>query len=68
MCEKCVEIDKEIERYRTMLLAIDDELTADRAKELITDLQAHKAALHPEQDVQTIVHEARGSRWNPSYP
>jgi hypothetical protein len=51
MCEKCVEIDKEIERYRTMLLAIDDELTADRAKELITDLQAHKAALHPEQDV-----------------
>jgi hypothetical protein len=51
MCEKCVEIDKKIERYRTILLAINDELTADRAKELIADLLAQKAALHPEQDV-----------------
>ena len=49
MCEKCIEIDKTIERYRRILLSISDHLTVDRTKQLITDLQAQKAALHPEQ-------------------
>jgi hypothetical protein len=49
MCAKCLEIDKTIERYRRILLAIDDKTTIDRAKEMIADLQAQKVALHPGQ-------------------
>jgi hypothetical protein len=47
MCEKCNEIDKTIERYRNVQRTILDQVTVDRAKELISDLQAQKAALHP---------------------
>jgi hypothetical protein len=49
MCDKCVELDKTIERYRRILLSIGDQVTVDRTKELIAELQAKKAALHPEQ-------------------
>jgi hypothetical protein len=49
MCEQCVEIDQMIERYRRITKAINDSLTVERAKELIADLKAKKAALHPEQ-------------------
>jgi len=49
MCDKCTDIDNTIERYRRILLAIGDQLTIDRTKEMIADLQAQKAALHPEQ-------------------
>jgi hypothetical protein len=49
MCDKCVEIDKTIERYRRILLSIGDRVTVDRAKELIAELEAQKIALHPEQ-------------------
>jgi hypothetical protein len=47
MCEKCVEIDKAIERYRRIQRQIGDEVTVDRTKELIADLTDQKAALHP---------------------
>jgi len=49
MCEKCVDIDKAIERYRTIQRSIGDQVTVDRTKELIAELMAQKAALHPEQ-------------------
>jgi hypothetical protein len=49
MCEKCVEIDKTIERYRRILLSIGDQVTVDLTKGLIADLKAKKDALHPEQ-------------------
>jgi hypothetical protein len=49
MCEKCVEIDKKIERYRNILRSIRDEATVDGAEKLIADLEAQKAALHPER-------------------
>ncbi len=48
MCEKCVEIDKKIEHYRLIERSILDQLTVGRAKELIAELEAQKAALHPE--------------------
>ena len=48
MCEQCDEIDKTIERYRKIKLSINDQLTLDRTEELISDLEAKKAALHPE--------------------
>jgi hypothetical protein len=49
MCDKCDELDKKINHYRLILLSIGDQITADRIKVLIGDLQAKKAALHPEQ-------------------
>jgi hypothetical protein len=48
MCEKCVEIDERIKRYRDLLRSIGDQATVDVAKKLIADLKAQKAALHPE--------------------
>ena len=47
MCEKCDEIDRTIERYHGIKERIADHALVDRAKELITKLQAEKAALHP---------------------
>ena len=49
MCEKCREIDKTIERYRRILLAIGDQVTIDRTREAIADLEAQKVVLHPER-------------------
>ena len=49
MCEKCTEIDKKIEHYRKIAFSLYDQLTIDRIKTLIADLEAQKAALHPEQ-------------------
>ena len=48
MCEKCDEIDKTIERYRRIKERILDQAFVVRAKQLIADLEADKAALHPE--------------------
>jgi len=50
MCEKCVEIDKTIERYRNILRSIRDEATVEGTMKLIADLEVRKAALHPERD------------------
>jgi hypothetical protein len=46
MCDKCVELDKKIEHYREITLAIGDELTIERIKALIGDLKAQKTTLH----------------------
>ena len=47
MCEKCVEIDTTIKRYQGIRSRISDQFTVDRIKELIAELEAQKAALHP---------------------
>jgi hypothetical protein len=47
--DKCAKLDKKIEHYQKLLLGIADQLTVDRIKQLIADLQAQKATLHPEQ-------------------
>ena len=49
MCDKCVEHDKKIERYRRGSSSINDQLTIDGLKKLIADLEAQKAALHPDE-------------------
>lgn len=49
MCEKCVEIDKTIENYQQIKRSIMNQLTVDRIKELIAELEAQKAGLHVEQ-------------------
>jgi hypothetical protein len=49
MCEKCVEIDKKIKRYRDVLRSITDQRTVDGAQALIADLVGQQAALHPQR-------------------
>jgi hypothetical protein len=49
MCEKYDEIDKTIERYRRIRERILDQEFVDRAAELIAELEADKAALHPKE-------------------
>ena len=49
MCDKCAELDKKIERYRKLGVAISDRLALDGIKAAIEDLQAQKAGLHPER-------------------
>jgi hypothetical protein len=49
MCEKCAEIDILIGRYRQVKRSISDQLTINRAQNVIAELEGMKAALHPEQ-------------------
>ena len=49
MCEKCVEIDKTIERFRQIKRSISDQLTVERAQKVIADLKDQKAVLHSRQ-------------------
>ena len=50
MCEKCAELDGKIKHYRTLASGLTDQPTLDGIGELITLMQAEKAALHPEQE------------------
>jgi hypothetical protein len=47
MCEKCIEIDTRIARYREVSKFINDRLALDGIKSLIVDLETQKASLHP---------------------
>jgi hypothetical protein len=49
MCDKCVELDKRIERCRRLSSSLADQITIDRIKALIQELQTQKVELHPEQ-------------------
>jgi hypothetical protein len=50
MCDKCEEVNRKIEHYRILMSRIPDQLTNERVQKLIEDMQAEKAALHPERD------------------
>jgi hypothetical protein len=50
MCDKCFEIDKQIDHYRLLASRLSDQLMLDGIKQLIDRTQAEKAALHPEQN------------------
>jgi hypothetical protein len=53
MCEKCVEIDQKIRRYRRIVTAsVSDPLTIKRTDDLIANLEAQKTALHPESETE----------------
>jgi FAD/FMN-containing dehydrogenase len=45
-----VELDETISHYQRISLAITNQLTLDRIKEAVEELEAAKAALHPEQE------------------
>ena len=48
MCDKCTELDKKIEHYEALLSRITDKMTLDGIGELVAELAAERAALHPE--------------------
>jgi flagellar motility protein MotE (MotC chaperone) len=48
MCDKCVELDGKIEHYERISASISDQLTIDRLTELVEQMKAQKAALHPQ--------------------
>jgi hypothetical protein len=50
VCEKCVQLDSKIEHYRVLASRLTDQPLLDGIKELIEQMQAEKAALHPEQE------------------
>ena len=49
MCDACDEFDEKIEHYKKVRSAMTDQLTIERIKALIAELEAQKAALHPER-------------------
>ena len=50
MCDQCVELDKKIEHYKRLGRAVSDQLTLDRIKQLVEQMKALKATLHPEPE------------------
>jgi hypothetical protein len=49
MCDQCVELDNKIERCRRLSSSLTDQITIDRIKALIEELQTQKVELHPQQ-------------------
>ena len=49
MCAKCREIDKRIGHLRSLASRLTDRQALDGIAVLIADLEAQKAALHPDQ-------------------
>jgi hypothetical protein len=48
MCERCIELDSKIEHH-VLASRVTDQPILDGIKDLIEQMQAEKAALHPEQ-------------------
>ena len=47
MCEKCIELDEKIARYKTLATRITDQLTLDGIALLVEQYEAQKRELHP---------------------
>ena len=47
MCEKCVELQEKIDRYRRLRALITDRLTLEAIEGLLKRYEAERAALHP---------------------
>ena len=50
MCDKCIQLDKEIEHYERLASGMADELTLERIRESVQEMRAQKAALHPDEE------------------
>jgi len=50
MCDKCQELDKKIEHYRSVMTRINDRSMNEGVGKLIEEMQAQKAALHFERE------------------
>jgi hypothetical protein len=50
MCDKCIELDKKIEHYERLVSGMVDALTLERIRELVREMTAQNAALHPDEE------------------
>lgn len=50
MCEKCIQFENKIERYREMACRVNDAIATTGIAELVADLVAKKAELHSEDE------------------
>jgi hypothetical protein len=50
MCEKCVEIDEKVARYRALSARLLDRPIVERIKAFVADLLALKLQYYPEQE------------------
>jgi hypothetical protein len=64
MCEECADIDRTIERYQRIQRSISDQLTVDRAKEVVVELEKKKAELH--QSGPASLATVKDSPWDAS--
>ena len=49
MCDTCDQLEEEIVHYRKVATAMTDQLTIERILALVAELEAQKAALHPQK-------------------
>jgi hypothetical protein len=49
ICDRCAELDRKIEHYRKLASGISDRLTIEGIADLMKEMEAQKAQLHPEQ-------------------
>jgi hypothetical protein len=49
MCDKCEQLDKKIEHFRQLAMRIMDPQLSEGIDKLIKEMQAQKAALHPDE-------------------
>jgi hypothetical protein len=47
VCDRCVQIERDLKSYRRMHDMADDKLALSLLAEVIEDLRSEKAALHP---------------------
>ena len=52
MCDKCVELERQIDNFQRLHATTDDRLASALTAEAIGVLQAEKATLHPEDKEQ----------------
>jgi hypothetical protein len=50
MCQQCNDLQVRIDRFRRALAQRFDPLTTERLEAGLADIEAEKAALHPEQE------------------
>jgi len=51
MCEKCIVIDAKIDHYHCLSRFVTDQAALEGIKQLIAQMKAKKAVLHPDQAV-----------------
>jgi len=65
MCEKCIELDERLDRYRSFAGRANEPEVDEALQQIALEMQVLKARLHP-SDEQTLSLLARGAE-NPNH-
>ena len=49
MCDTCNQLNEKIAHYNQVMSAMTDRLTIERIAALVTELEAQRTALHPDE-------------------